>query len=359
MGSQRAQWETRLEREHGNLRAALQWAHEREDAQLGLELVGNLYRFWERHGHMRDGYAWLRRFLSTGAEVTAPVMAPAMRAGSTLALRLGDDVAAMRYGEASLGMYQAQGDVRGIDATLGNLAHIAWYGGHLDRALELWEAGLALLRSSSQVDETTYLGCCVTPVSGMERAIELLTKTAGIRRQMPDNTHWLALTLVMLGDLGRRTGQPDRAQAWFEDALEIFGNLSATAAIVTVRSRLADVTRDRGDYESAIAEYQESLRTLIALRDRSAASCVEGIAACAASLGQESCAARLYGAAAAIRETFGRPALHPHRSEHEGIIQRLRPALGSAAFTEAWSAGTSLSFEDAVSEALGKTSTRS
>jgi len=75
-GPRQASWLERLEWEHDNLRAALSWALERSEAELGLGLAAALARFWELRGHLSEGQEWLERALSqcTGHR---PALAPA------------------------------------------------------------------------------------------------------------------------------------------------------------------------------------------------------------------------------------------------------------------------------------------
>src|SRR5258708_15400018 len=50
-GPSQLQWFGRLETEHGNIRAALEWSLGGADVELGLRLVAAVWWFWSRQGH--------------------------------------------------------------------------------------------------------------------------------------------------------------------------------------------------------------------------------------------------------------------------------------------------------------------
>ena len=60
-GPQQGHWVEHLEREHDNLRAALSWVLEREEAELGLRFGGALWRFWFSRGYLGEGIRWIGR----------------------------------------------------------------------------------------------------------------------------------------------------------------------------------------------------------------------------------------------------------------------------------------------------------
>jgi len=66
-GPQQILWFERLEREHGNLRAALIWfleqGSERQSSELALRFSGALQRFWAIRGYVSEGRQWLKRAL--------------------------------------------------------------------------------------------------------------------------------------------------------------------------------------------------------------------------------------------------------------------------------------------------------
>jgi hypothetical protein len=63
-------------------------------------------------------------------------------------------------------------------------------------------------------------------------------------------------------------------------------------------------------------------------------------------------AARLLGAVQALRDAIGAPVPPEYRAAYERTAAAARAALGEEAFTAAWAAGRTLSWEQAVAYAL-------
>ena len=88
-GLQRAAWQTRLEREHGNLREALRWLLERGGIEKALRLAVALEQFWLSGGYASEGHSFLERALEASRQSDTPVpsqlRAKALRVASSLA----------------------------------------------------------------------------------------------------------------------------------------------------------------------------------------------------------------------------------------------------------------------------------
>src|SRR5262249_19667306 len=63
-GAEPGPWKARLEREHHNFRAALSWAREHGEADLGLRLAAALGPFWYVRGHITEGRSWVEGLLA-------------------------------------------------------------------------------------------------------------------------------------------------------------------------------------------------------------------------------------------------------------------------------------------------------
>ncbi|HEX5106286.1 MAG TPA: hypothetical protein VFV87_20845, partial [Pirellulaceae bacterium] len=63
-GKDQIQWLNRLEAEHANLHAALEFFAGQGMTEQALRLAGALGGFWWRHGHFHEGRQWLERLLA-------------------------------------------------------------------------------------------------------------------------------------------------------------------------------------------------------------------------------------------------------------------------------------------------------
>jgi DNA-binding CsgD family transcriptional regulator len=117
--------------------------------------------------------------------------------------------------------------------------------------------------------------------------------------------------------------------------------------------RLGYAARDRGETARAVALFTEGLALVAELGDRRIiALALDGVAGLAIAWGQPERAARLFGAAAALREASGLPVDPAHRAAHSRDVVAARAALGEDAFAAGWATGAALPLPMAVAEAM-------
>ncbi|MFL5706879.1 MAG: ATP-binding protein, partial [Ktedonobacteraceae bacterium] len=157
-GPQQAVWLECLEREHNNLRAALQWSLEqagKEETEqstgngrdMSLRLAGALGSFWWVHGHLSEGRNFLERALAASESVGAsPASAKALFTAANLAFVQSDYERALALSEGSLAVCRELGDKRGIALSLYPLGNVAWTRGNMAAARTMKEEALALFK---------------------------------------------------------------------------------------------------------------------------------------------------------------------------------------------------------------------
>lgn len=318
-------WLERLDREADNLRAALRWARESagdpagRGGELGLCLVGIVWRFWYTRGYQSEGYGWLEDLLTlTGTghnAVSAPVRAKALNAAGVLAYYRGDYERAIVWHEECLLLRRELGDIQAMASSLHNLASNVQLSGDDERAVELYEESLTLSR---------MLGAKLV----------------------------IAATLGNLGDVARAQGDNERAIALSEESLALSRELGDTWSIALSLAGLARLAHEQGDDRRAASLYAESLTLYRQLGDKSEViACLQGVADMIYRQGQAGQAARLYGAVAAGRDANGDAAPPADQARLERDVAALRATLGGDSFTRAWMEGRGLPLEQIVEQA--------
>jgi len=111
-GPNQVSWLERLEREHDNLRAAMQWSLERREAGHGMEMAlrlgGALEPFWHVRGNWNEGQAFLERILTASEGISTFMRAKALRVAAHLASNQGDYNRTETLAKKSLTMPGAQ-----------------------------------------------------------------------------------------------------------------------------------------------------------------------------------------------------------------------------------------------------------
>lgn len=319
MGPNQKTWLERLEREHDNLRSALEWAKKSGPVEWGLRLSTCLAPFWERHGHVTEGRRWLQHMLECPGSVAAVARSKGYNAAGNLARIQGDYSAAYRCYRESLALLQELGDRRRSASALNNLGAVAKEKGDYTAARSFYEESLV------------------------------------IKQELGD-TRGMAIVLNNLGVLANAQGDFKEAGTFLNQSLALFQQEKDQWGIALALNNLGITTSGQGDYAQAIAWHKRSLVLRRDLQDRwGIAECLEGVARALHSQGYAKRSVCLLGAAAALRENLGFPLPPDEHPAYERMLDALCSQLGSQALNNAWVEGRAMSLEDAVVYALEET----
>jgi hypothetical protein len=112
-----------------------------------------------------------------------------------------------------------------------------------------------------------------------------------------------------------------------------------------VLGSLGALARLAGDFASARASSDESLRSLLELHEKGDLRvCLEERAALLRDLSKIEDAARLLGAAHRLRENLGTPASPNTRAKIDPVIRHARATLSAGAFVAAWEEGREMTW---------------
>jgi hypothetical protein len=119
---------------------------------------------------------------------------------------------------------------------------------------------------------------------------------------------------------------------------------------------LGSVAQSQGESGRAAALLGEALRLgqEIGAGDR-VAEALEGLAAVAAADGRSEAAARVGGAAGALRAKLGIPLTLDQQASHDVMVRLARATLGDDAFAAAWAVGAAQTVEEIIAAALQQT----
>lgn len=316
-GPEQAMWLERLEREHDNIRAALEHTAETRQFEAGLALAAALGRFWERHGYSAEALSWLTRFAEQARQAPPQLRAKALNAAGNLARSRGDYAAAVTAYERALALRREAQDPRGIAIALNNLGVAAKDQGDYVRAREFLEESLAIKRQE-----------------GEKRGS--------------------AITLNNLGLTAKSQGDFAAAARYFDESFDLFHDLSDSWGQALIVNNIGTLAFATGDYERALALHKTSLVGRRALKEKwGVAECLEGLARIAAATGTPADGTRLLGAAGRIRQDYGFPLPPDERPVLDDQVTVLRSALGEPAFKSAWTTGQGWTIDEALEAGLG------
>lgn len=321
----RDRWVARLETENENFRTALAWLLMTGEAETSLRLAAALVPFWSERGHLSEGRGWLQRALNPGSANLPPwLRAKGLSGAGMLAMLQGDAQAARALLDEGLAHWRAVGNTQGAADTLGMLAHAVHLEGDIPAMVALAEKSLALYRQLNDrqgiAGALGQVGHAAWHQQAMSRAWALLTEA-----------------LALLRDLEHRPA------LW-----------NPFMSITHVLWTLGNVARDLGDHAGARSLYAEGMAA--ARKQGSAfhvAILLDSLASLDAVAGQAIRAARLLGAAEAVRSASGVTLAPIYRRDfYDAIVARVQAALNAGTLTAAWAEGRALTWEQAIAYGL-------
>jgi len=333
-GESDAVYYDRLEAEHLNVQAALQWCLDSEEIATGVGLIGSsrIDAMWRIRGHWELGRRWLDALLAVaprdGDDVYLLALSRTFMAATELVSLMGDLDCAEEFLQESLVIERRLNRQIGIAYATEGLGLIALWKQDYARARSLLEEGIAYYRRIGEQGRYRYLGNALNNLGGVARAegnygeaINLATEAIDLER---------ALTKEL---------EPTGAKVAFHD----YGR-----AVLL-----------QGDSVTAQHYFIKSLRLASRIGDKLCiVEALEGLAATAGVQQRPARTAMLYGVAATLRRTIhALPApdglfMVDDRDLFVQSCALAADALGDEAFAAAWRMGQETPLEQVIDEVL-------
>ncbi len=353
-----AKWLRRLETEHDNLDAALQWSLEPQGrVENAVRLCAALGHFWRVRGHWREGRDWCSSALQRdGGKAPKGVRAKALLTSAVMTSRLGEITQAQALVQEALTLAREVGD-RVLEAgALNNLSNIVGDRGNFAEAQALLERAVAINRElGNHVWETINLrnlGYLFISQRDFTAARAPLERALSLSREIGNRT-LEAGALSNLGLLDQRRGEYAAARNLASQALAIYRELVAPAEEVEQLQLLANVSVAGDELSTAALHFGEALGTSRDLGYRgSIVMCLDGMAVLAVKMGAYVEAAVFWGAADALRGITGVQATPAEVEQYRRYCAQCRAEIGEPAYVAAEAVGRAMSMDSAVDAGL-------
>ena len=334
-GPKQVEWLDRLEEEHNNLRATLDWSQtttSEEGPEIGLRLAGVLWRFWEVRGYLTEGREWLIRVLSNDATTTQTARderrrvvqrarAEALNGAARLAYFLGDYTGARPLIEQSVALFREVGDKANLALALSNLGFVLMNLEDLVPVQAAFEESLAIRRELGDkggiATGLTNVGLMAAHSGDYRRAWSLLEEGLSLYNELGDK-EGRAYTIRHLGFTAHSQGDFKRAETLLRESLMLFWEQGNKRVVAECLAELAAIT-------GAQRQHQESARR----------------------------AARLFGAAQALYEALGAAVWDINRPLFDRDLATARAQLDEEIWQNAYQEGQALTIDEAIELATG------
>ncbi|MDQ5810270.1 MAG: tetratricopeptide repeat protein, partial [Actinomycetota bacterium] len=326
LGADQGLWLRRLRTEFANLREAHSWSlepgEEEERARLRLRLPAALWRFWGGR-RFEEGKVWLQTALERDTGGFPAVRAKALDGLGFILLFQQDYERAIAALKEAIALYEELGDESGTAFALGNLGYAVLHGGYHERVPTFVAEAEALMSGALDGHARAYLSIITAAAmlgqGDLELAVARLEESLALCRELGDRRN-TSMSLFILGMVELNLGNHDRGATLLEEGLRI--------------------SRELGD-RLGVTYSALGFGKLSALRGRPVR------------------AARLWGAAEALREQMGMSLskFDLAASGYEQDLAAVRSTLDEASFDAVWAEGRATSFEQAVEYALSEPTT--
>lgn len=333
-GADHDAWLQRCDREHDNIRLALDTLLATGEVDWALRMTLALFPYWERREHLGEARQRLQAVIGAAGEAgDAAARVRARNYLGALEALLGDYDASDRCQSLALAQARAAGDLLGQAASLNALATNAMFQQRNEDADGYLAACVALCRQLANPGQLagalSNRAKCRLALGDTDAARAMLDEARTFFQALGDR-NGLAWCDNHLGDIALAADDSAGAEHLYRQAVEAFTQLGNDWGVARSLTDLGQLLLRNGKVEPARALFLQALGIFTELdHKRGVSRLLEGCACVAACAGENERAIVLAGAAEAVRRSTGmvaRPAdrvllersLAPARGVHAG-----------------------------------------
>jgi predicted ATPase/class 3 adenylate cyclase len=249
-------WLDRLDVDHDNMRSAIDWAVEQDQAGVAMQLANALWRFWQIRGHLAEGAERFERILGLPSQRDQPAVlrAAAEGAAGSIAYWRGDYPSTHQHYKAALELARASGDTRAIADALHNFGFAPLPGDdmnlgsavgrpHLDEALGLYHA-----LGDDLGQAHVHWALAIADMVARDFAGGRAHLQDSLRRnRAAGDAFGIGWDLHMLGLVDAAEGKNGDAAARFREGMDIFVRANDSGGILILLADFAILAAHRGE----------------------------------------------------------------------------------------------------------------
>lgn len=396
LGKEQMIWFNRLEQDHNNLRAALDWSISHEEVEKSLRLSSALGLFWSVRGYLAEGQIWFEKVLARSGNEHKMARAKALRMAAFILPTQGEFIQAKTLYEESLTLARDTGDELGIALTLNFIGLLNRRQGEYEQARMRseearflfkklgYESGMAwsqlvladialgqgiFNQAMTLFEDSRDLFCKLKDKRGIAasldgfgnvakyegdyvRARSFYRESMSINRELGNKIRE-AIVIASLGEIALFQNDHTEAKSLCKKALYLFQDLGDRRGVGRVFMLLGNVAFAQGKYTQAEELYQKSLAIMVAIEDkRYLARNLLELGKVKTTQGQLREAVRLLAIGSNILDNIGSVLTSFDRDEFERSLSILKTGLSKETFESAWSRGYEMTLENAVEFAI-------
>jgi tetratricopeptide (TPR) repeat protein len=350
-GPQQQLWLDRLEQEHANLSAAIQWSLDQREIEMAIELCAALWKFWQFHCHYSLGEHWMEAALAQSSALELPLRAKVLCGAGWLAYSAGDNVRAQTLFDEGLALARALHEPHHTAMALHGAGQMAQVHGNYAQARALYEESLALFRQLADSEEIAWslhhLGKLAREQGDNACATALFEECLALFRNVGHG--WgIALAARHLGYMAYLKGDHALAREYYREALALSEDLGDTASSMWTCGCLAEMAAAEADCRRAAALFAEGLKLARDLGDNQGVSwCFAGLVRLATIERSSEQTAQLLGAIDSLLDRLDIRLSLAEQAEWERQLAGVRAQLAEATFAAAWAGGVAMRVEQA------------
>ena len=268
LGGEQATWMQRALADHDNCLAALRWALAQGDGETAVAIAGGLWWFWNRRGL----FALAREMLTDALQLPSPnlaIRAVALNGLASICLAEEDYAANFAYHEEGLALRRQLNDTKGIATVRHNMGLSAFMMGDYAQAAAWLAESVAIYPEENAINAWAHLGLIAQEMQDLPLAQSWLEQA--YEKAMLASEGWTqAFVMNFLADVLRERGDFDKATLLAQNSLRLFTELDDSYYLPDAQMTLAQIMLDQGEYDTAVA-LSALVRDQYEARDDSAA----------------------------------------------------------------------------------------